>query len=101
MHTRYDSIVARHSCSSDSWLILATAYSGSVAMMPWAPEPVMLMAGMGTPMTRASMAALQSSEAERRSSREMTSPPFMASSFLPNRSSGSRMPALNSARLTL
>lgn len=55
---------------------MATAYSGRVAMMPWAPEPVMLMAGLSRPITRASMAALHSREAVFCSSFEMISPPF-------------------------
>ena len=49
-------------------------------MIPWAPEPVMLMAGLSNPMTRASMAPLQMSAAVFTTSSEKTFPPFMARS---------------------
>ena len=80
IHTRQLSAVARSSASSEYPFTRQAAYSGMVAMMPWAPEPVMLMAGSGRPSTRASMAALHSREAVFRSSLEMSCPPLAWSS---------------------
>ena len=69
--------------------------------MPWAPEPVILMAGLSRPMTRASIAALQSKDAVICSSLDMTLPSFMASNCLEKLVRGLLMASSNSSKLTL
>ena len=69
--------------------------------MPWAPEPVMLMAGLSKPMTRASIVALQRRDAVICSSLEMTSPPFIASNCLAKVVRGLLRASSKSSRFTL
>ena len=54
-----------------------------VAIIPWAPEPVMLIAGFERPMTLASMAPLQNNEAVFLSSSDTRTPPFFFNRYGP------------------
>ena len=47
-------------------------YKRQVAIIPWAPEPVILMAGLSRPITLASIAALHNNEAVACSFEEIT-----------------------------
>ena len=68
-------------------------------MMPCAPEPVMLIAGLSSPITRASIAPLHMSEAVFCSSSDTSLPPFFFLSIGPNVVLSLPSPSIRSARL--
>ena len=80
---------------------LYAAYNGIVAIIPCAPEPVILIAGLSKPITRASIAALHIKDAVFCSSSETSFPLLIANNCLANVVLGFSKPSWNNSRFTL